>query len=962
MDPDILILNSFSLVIPAGSTAGVIGVSGSGKSTILSLLGRFYEPTSGVILLDDVEISTLNVGWLRRQFGLVAQDSPLLPGSLYHNVAIGHPRYPDSTASAISREKVEEVCRLANAHGFISRLPDRYDTELKGGGHVALSGGQRQRIAIARALIRDPRILLLDEATSLLDIQSESEVRSSLMKIRNKGMTTLIISHRISALLDVDIVVCVDGGKIVEKGTPDDLMKSESRFGSLMRAQNVMEASEKSDEVTPSVEAPTTFSKGTAERSEVELQEGNNEENPMFEPIVWLWVWKRSRPYAGLIISGWIGSLLQGLEFPLQGFFISQVISSYSLPSSVQPGVTYSNAINLLFLGALIFVSKCLQNVGFGFSSAGMIEKLRSDVFKSILGAGPSFFDVDSGSVASVHLMLANDVGWFEKIPGPYFAELMKGFIAIAVGLCVAVRYGSLSLTVTLFLAAPAVVAIGKFQDWFGSIYQTRAIEASELTTTFITTILSHRPIIHRLALEPYYIHTLAKHMSRHRRLSTNHYFASSLLGHPLREALVLVLVSAALWVGGRMLVGGFIENPQNLITVVTTLAITGVNVANIVAGTGLAALNGCGRSMGRLRGCLERGAVVKTSEKSSGPMYMEQMDVDARGVTFSYPSRPEKVLNGFSLTVAKGAKVGIVGSSGSGKSTLIKLLLRFYNPSSGEIVVNSRELSLHPIGPLRAAIAVVSQETDLFNRTFADNIAMGSAGGKCERMEIVEAAIKAKADDFIRKFKMGYEEFVGERDKELARQLVELGYRGSGEPLKREEFESRKKAAENFRLSKRLATKVLTSQGKDLTGCPFLIALAEREESNRSGKLTSIIFIRTRNAKGQEISGYIDYAHRLKTENFEPYFSRTKALTPRPSDMSFYNWETQTSTSNATPNFQVIAEYENGLLFKNKRDRKIINVDPKEAKPGDNTTRIQIATTEHIQVVIYDHLTRRKA
>jgi hypothetical protein len=125
---------------------------------------------------------------------------------------------------------------------------------------------------------------------------------------------------------------------------------------------------------------------------------------------------------------------------------------------------------------------------------------------------------------------------------------------------------------------------------------------------------------------------------------------------------------------------------------------------------------------------------------------------------------------------------------------------------------------------------------------------------------------------------------------------------------------------------------------------------------------MQSIIFIRTRNSKGQEISGYVDYAHRLKTENFESYFSRTKTFLPRPSDMSFYNWETQTCTSNATPNFQVIADNESGILFKNKRDRKIINVDPSEPNPGDNTTRTQVATKEHIQVVIYDHLTRRKA
>lgn len=196
--------------------------------------------------------------------------------------------------------------------------------------------------------------------------------------------------------------------------------------------------------------------------------------------------------------------------------------------------------------------------------------------------------------------------------------------------------------------------------------------------------------------------------------------------------------------------------------------------------------------------------------------------------------------------------------------------------------------------------------------------------------------------------------------DEELARQLVELGYRGSGEVLKREEFEARKQAAEASRLSKRSQQKTLASSGKDLKD-PFLKALAQREEANRSGKMTSVIFIRDKNARGQEISGYIDYAHRLKTEDFEPYFTGRKRLLPRPSDLSFYNWETQTATSNPTPNYQVIAENSSGLLFKNKRDRKILNVDPKALTPGDNSARIPIEAAKYTQVVIYDHITRRK-
>eukprot|EP00243_Klebsormidium_subtile_P010887 TRINITY_DN5969_c0_g1_i1.p1 TRINITY_DN5969_c0_g1~~TRINITY_DN5969_c0_g1_i1.p1 ORF type:complete len:234 (-),score=53.91 TRINITY_DN5969_c0_g1_i1:347-1048(-) len=198
--------------------------------------------------------------------------------------------------------------------------------------------------------------------------------------------------------------------------------------------------------------------------------------------------------------------------------------------------------------------------------------------------------------------------------------------------------------------------------------------------------------------------------------------------------------------------------------------------------------------------------------------------------------------------------------------------------------------------------------------------------------------------------------------DVDLARQLVELGYRGNGEILRREDFEARKEAAEQARLQKlRNKPKKLYSVGKDVEGHPLLMALAQREEPVRSGKLATIIFVRDFNSKGQEVSAYIDYAQRLKTEDLDPVFDCKKKLLPRPSDLSFYNWETQTSTSNATPNFQVIADHEEGLLFKNKRDRKVINVDPK-AKPGDNSVRTELVDPEYKQIVLFDHITRRRS
>ncbi|KAL7839572.1 hypothetical protein SRHO_G00262300 [Serrasalmus rhombeus] len=196
-------------------------------------------------------------------------------------------------------------------------------------------------------------------------------------------------------------------------------------------------------------------------------------------------------------------------------------------------------------------------------------------------------------------------------------------------------------------------------------------------------------------------------------------------------------------------------------------------------------------------------------------------------------------------------------------------------------------------------------------------------------------------------------------KDKKMARQLVELGCWGSGEVLKREEFETRKAAAEASLLSNRTQQKTLASAGKELKD-NFLRALAEREEANRSGKMNSIIFVRDRNSHGQEISGYIDYSHRLQFEDFEPYFSGKKRFLPRPTDLSFYNWKTQASTMNDTENYQVIAEHSSCLLFKNKKDRKTLNVDPEASSPGANSSRTSIQSDLYHHVVIYDHITRK--
>ncbi|KAK2901643.1 hypothetical protein Q8A73_011389 [Channa argus] len=214
-----------------------------------------------------------------------------------------------------------------------------------------------------------------------------------------------------------------------------------------------------------------------------------------------------------------------------------------------------------------------------------------------------------------------------------------------------------------------------------------------------------------------------------------------------------------------------------------------------------------------------------------------------------------------------------------------------------------------------------------------------------------------ARFHDSLTQFKT-YEDYLDSRNREFARKLVEHGHKGT--ILSREEFEEKKAAAQAAEPAKshacynRSRPMTLASAGKELKD-NFLKALAEREEANRSGKMTSVIFIRDHNTLGQEVSGYIDYAHRLKTQDFEPYFSGKKRLMPGRSDLCYCNWKTQVSTSNSSPNFEVIYDDPNGLLFKNKRDKKVLNVDPL-CSPGEDSSRTFLQSDLYVHVAIYDH------
>jgi ATP-binding cassette subfamily B multidrug efflux pump len=224
-----LALQDVTLHIPAGSSLALVGATGSGKSTLVQLIGRFYDPTAGRVLIDGCDVRTLDLAELRQQIGMVTQDALLFSATIAENIAFGRPN--------ASRADIEQAAKLAQAHEFITKLPHGYDT-LVGERGVGLSGGQRQRIAIARAILLDPRILILDDSMSALDAETEKLLQAAIRSVM-RGRTTILIAHRLSTVEQADQIAVLQQGRIVELGTHESLMRSSSYYRRVLEIQQM---------------------------------------------------------------------------------------------------------------------------------------------------------------------------------------------------------------------------------------------------------------------------------------------------------------------------------------------------------------------------------------------------------------------------------------------------------------------------------------------------------------------------------------------------------------------------------------------------------------------------------------------------------------------------------------------------------------------------------------------------
>ncbi|KAH9123901.1 hypothetical protein AeMF1_005243 [Aphanomyces euteiches] len=454
--PHVNLCDGYSLSIPVGQKIAIVGSSGGGKSTIVSLLEHFYDPLEGRVTLDGHDLKDLNVQWLRDQIGLVGQEPTLFSDMIAENIRRGKP--------GATNEEVYEAAKQANAYDFIMGFPMGFYTAVGDRG-AQLSGGQKQRIAIARAIIKNPAVLLLDEATSALDTESEHVVQASLDRLlASRQRTTVIIAHRLSTIRDADRIVVLNRGHVIEDGNHESLLKIENgHYRALVAIQKQARSEhEASQNVGTAVQVIRKASSSRSERNQ--LVDATESEHAMSEEQVHLSrVWALSRPDLKHLIFGGIGALFHGGLYPIWGVLLTKctvVFFRLDLGSHEMRTEALKWSMGFVALGAAILVALTVQHHQFAMVCERLTMRIRGMCFRSMLRQDIGWFDDVTNSPGALTTRLATDSAAIRSMTAETLNAILINAATLCLGFGIAFYY-SWRMTF-VFLAALPIMTIAQ--------------------------------------------------------------------------------------------------------------------------------------------------------------------------------------------------------------------------------------------------------------------------------------------------------------------------------------------------------------------------------------------------------------------------------------------------------------------------------------------------------------------
>ncbi|KAG5555333.1 hypothetical protein RHGRI_012763 [Rhododendron griersonianum] len=742
--PDVQIFSGYTLKVPSGTTAALVGQSGSGKSTVISLLQRFYDPNGGEILIDGINLKAFQLRWIRQKMGL-----------------------------------------------GLDTMVGEYGTQL--------SGGQKQRIAIARAIVKSPKILLLDEATSALDAESERIVQDALANIMS-SRTTVVVAHRLTTIKNADLIAVVRAGKIVEHGTHVELIKNpEGAYNQLVRLQdgiNEVEdgqrrgayslrrdiSMERSSSRSLSFNRPVSrgssgswrsfrgsfrFSTPIGIMTEIEGNETINEidtyEKRPREVSIWRLAYL-NKPELPIFLLGSVASSLSGVVFPLLGVLLSASVKMFYEPKSELNKDSRFWALVYVGLGITTLVVILVRNYCFGVAGGKLIQRIRSLSFEKVVHQEISWFDDPKNSSGAVGARLSTDASTLRSLVGDSLAQIVQNMATVIAGLVIAFTANWI-LALIILVVLPLVVLQGFFQqkfiDGFSDDAKATYEEASQVANDAIGSI-----------------RTIASFCAEKKVMDMYQTKCQAPMKHGVRVGLVsgtgfgfslfaFYCTNAFSFYIGALLVEHGKATYEDVFKVFFALTISALGVAQSTAFA--PDTSKAKDSAASIFGILDSKPNIDSSSNEGTTLKTVYGDIEFKNVSFMYPMRPSvPIFRDLCLTIPSGKTVALVGESGCGKSTVISLIERFYNPESGHIFLDGVEIQKFKLSWLRQQMGLVSQEPILFNETIRTNIVYGKQGEATEE-EIIAASRAANAHNFISALPRGYDTNVGERGVQLS-------------------------------------------------------------------------------------------------------------------------------------------------------------------------------------------------
>ncbi|MFR9673768.1 ABC transporter ATP-binding protein [Streptomyces sp. TR06-5] len=812
------VLDGLNLRIEPGETVAVVGTSGSGKSTVSLLLPRYYDVTGGAVRVGGHDVRDLTVGSLRAAIGLVPENSFLFSDSLRDNIAYGAPDATD--------EQVRAAARAAQADGFISAMPDGYDTVVGEQG-LTLSGGQRQRVALARAILTDPRLLVLDDATSAVDARVEQEIHEALRGVM-AGRTTLLIAHRLSTLALADRIAVLDGGSLVDVGTHDELTGRCSLYRRLLtdpdelgdvqrdpaglaghdghrvvdgvtpelwvRPDGGAVAAGDSDGARPAAAHAQTGRPG-AFAAELAAMPGSPEllarveALPPADDVPAVDERHAEQPEEDYGLR----RLLRGFGKPLAvafGLVAVDAVAALLLPVLIRQGIddgVSRAALDAVWLasalGLVVVLGQWAAQFGAmrltGRTGERVLYTLRVKIFAQLQRLGLDYYE--RHLAGSLMTRMTTDVDALSTFLQTGLVTALVSMLTFF-GILVALLVIDLQLALVVFAVLPVLI-VGTF------VFRRQSVKAYELARERVSAVnadlqesVAGLRMVQAFRREAGGAERFAERSGAYRRARVRGQWLISVY-FPFVQLLAGLATAAVLVVGsGRVDDGTLTAGALVAYLLYIELFFAPVQqMSQVFDGYQQASV-----ALGRIQQLLRE---ETTTPAAPSPRRVGELrgEITFEDVHFHYNSAhvpqegeiaepDEPALSGIDLTVEAGSTVAFVGETGAGKSTLVKLVARFYDPTRGAVRVDGTDLRDLDLAGYRHRLGVVPQEPYLFPGTVRDAIAYGRQDATDAEVEAAARAVGAH--DMVASLPGGYLYPVSERGRNLSagqRQLIAL-------------------------------------------------------------------------------------------------------------------------------------------------------------------------------------------